>query len=181
MKTTAVLEQLLFANPNLLDAFRAFGLIQKGKEIVPYEHKELKNLLFPFKNIRIIGIWGLIEQIVLVGLDRSAGKRQMPVIYITGNNSDVGMSSKGKLEDDLLKTIDIRDFLPSPIIRKIVYMNDTGSLSGKMYSEVLNNVWIEDADPLSIRIDDKPQKRCGPNIILHEVLKGIDTPSGFAV
>ena len=170
MNTIDVLQQLIFQNNDLKKVFECFGIISNKNQISVNERPEFKNLLKPFINPKIVAIYGYIEIIALICPIPS--DRKYFTLFIQGNECKILKISKNKIVDELFKFISLKDFLPSPLLRKIVFINNYQKyVDGIIFSEIYNNIWTLDNDPLSIKIDTK--KRCGAKVILTEVIFSI--------
>lgn len=170
MKSNSILEHLLFQTPSLRKTFIALDLINIHRQIPTCEHKELKNILLPFKDPKIIAVWGLVETIALVSTE--VVNRKMSALFISGNEATIMVGSKEKLIGELSQRISVKDYLPPPILRKIVYIFDYKECDGVMFSEISLNQWALDSNPLAFELNTL--KKCGANLILRQIVSSLN-------
>lgn len=167
MDTLDVIEALVWKKPSLRKVFIALDIINETRLITPKEHKEFSNLLVDFKNPIIIDVVGLTECIAIIEPKRI--NRTFPTIIIEGYHCKISSFSKTALISLLRSSINNKDFLPPPLIRKIIYINDyEKSVNGAVFSEVGKNLWTIDADPLSL--DLKTSANYTAVMILNQLL-----------
>lgn len=169
MNTIDLVESLLFKNPKMRKAFIGLNIISLERKISTNEHSEFKNILIPFNNPKIISIFGITQLTAII--EPTKNGRTYSIILINGYKSEILECSKTKINDILYKHLKLKDYLPEPLFKKIVYIKDFDcNLKGIVFSEYSNNMWTID-DPLKLPITSK-QKISG-KIIIKEILSDI--------
>lgn len=152
MKTKDVIEALIYRHPDFRSVLQIMNVIGIERKISSSEHPELNNVLKNFNNCSVVSTISSIQTIFIV--DTSAGTVKHPVIKIEGWNSEILSISKTGISAALNAGINIRDFLPQPFHRKVIYIPDFNLSKGIVFSEYTKNVWTT-GDPMVIPAENK--------------------------
>lgn len=171
MDTIEILETLVFKIPKLRKVFIELDVINQSRNISPKDRKEFKNLLKDFNNPKIIDVIGLTEVIMIIEPIKIG--KQYPVIIFEGYQCKIIKLSKSSIISYLRSSISIKDFLPDPLVRKIVYISDyEKDVNGLIFSEYQKGFWTIDKNPLSLNVDTS--QKCSIYNILIEILNDIE-------
>lgn len=170
MNTLELVEALLYKIPDIRNAFMSLNVMNLERKISASEHPEFRNIIKPFTKPKIISVVGLTQITLLV--EPTDSYRVHPTIVINGHRSDILELSKTRMVDMLHRHLKLRDYLPEPFVKKIIYIDQYGSngLKGVVFSEFGLNRWTVD-DPLQLPIVS--QQKIGGKDILKEVLSSI--------
>lgn len=168
MNTIEVCEHLLYKIPNLRESFYALSIIDDNRNIAPIEHKEFENILNYFNNPKIISIFSLVQITLLI--EPIKINRKIPVLLINGIFCSRNLFSKTYIHNLILKYLNIKDFLPASLVKKIIYIKDFNTMDGIIFSEYLKSIWTID-DPLQLPV--KNYLKTNPKIIVDKILDDI--------
>lgn len=168
MNTLKIVESLIYKNPNIRKALMALNIINRDRIISPNNHLEFNNILKNFNNPKIISCVGIIQLTIII--ESKKINRTYPTIFINGYNSEIKNVGKTYLIKELNRFMNVKDFLPQPLIRKIIYINNFSNddnLEGVVFSEYSKNLWTLE-DPLNFNIESS--LKTTPKEILTEIL-----------
>lgn len=166
MDTIELVEALLYKIPSIRLAFLGLNIMSLERKISASEHKEFLNIIKPFNNPKIISVVGLIHTTMIIEPIKNG--KTYSVILINGYKSEIIEISKTKIYDILYKKLSLKDYLPEPFVKKIIYINSYSTeLMGIVFSEYSKNMWTIDS-PLKLPITSS-QKISGKNI-LNEII-----------
>ena len=162
MDTIELMESLLYKIPSIREAFLGLNIMSLERKISASEHKEFLNIIKPFNNPKIISVIGLVQTTMLI--ENVKHGKTYSVVLINGYKSEILDLSKTKIYDILYKQLSLKDYLPEPFVKKIIYIDDySKELIGVVFSEYSKNMWTIDS-PLELPITSS-QKVSGKNII----------------
>lgn len=181
LDTKDIIESLIYRMPEIRKAFTGLGILSLERKISSINHPEFSNILKDFKkeHIKIISIVGLIQTTFIIEPIKVG--RLYPTIIISGNSTEITNLSKTGLLSTISKYLNIRDYLPAPFCRKIIYIENFLNvdintndiyLEGVVFSELRTNYWTID-DPLKLPTTSV-QKISGRAIINEIILDIID-------
>ena len=145
-------------------------------------HQELDSLLDEFiddeiiqnpSKIKFIVVSGNITVTAIIPMKEGTGKSRLhPIMYIMGNLTRIERQSWTLISSELVSYLQIKDFLPPPFCKKIVYIRDWGEnfMKGAAFSEVGRNVWTID-DPTKLPI--KNTMKCTARIIIANIISDL--------
>lgn len=167
MDTIELIECLLYKIPNIRNAFLGLNIMSLERKISASEHSEFLNLIKPFNNPKIISIIGLISTTMIIEPVKNG--KTYPVIIINGYKSEILDISKTKIYNTLYNQLSLKDYLPEPFVKKIIYIHSySKELKGVIFSEYCKNMWTINS-PLELPITSF-QKISGKNIINEIIL-----------
>lgn len=188
METVDIIEGILFKIPSIKIALSSLGFFYNGRTISATNRPEFNNILSNFNSPKIISVVSITQLTMIIEpifLDR-----KIPVIIINGDSCEIKTMSKTLIQSTLYSHLNIKDFLPKPFVKKIIYISDYGLkstnnnkcdinnlidykeevLSGVVFSEYTSGVWTID-DPLSLPVNNT--QKIWPNAILFELMNDL--------
>lgn len=139
MNTIEICEHLLFKIPKIRNALFSLNIISNERNIAPVEHNEFNNIISDFENPRIISAIGIVCLTIII--EPKIISRKYNIIIINGYSSEKMILSKTGICDLIYRTLNIRDFLPMPLTKKIIYISDFSKMEGVIFSEYSKNLW----------------------------------------
>lgn len=171
LSTIELVETLLYQFPELRKVFLLLNIMSIERKISASSHPEFKNILKPFLNKmpKVVSVVGLTQITILISQEKIG--RTWPIIIIKGDKSEILECSKGKICDILNKHLKWKDYLPEPLIKKIIYISDYNEkVTGVVFSEYRKNMWTI-YNPLDI--DVKTTQKTTSLVIINEILADI--------
>lgn len=148
MNTIEVCEHLLYKIPELRESFYNLGILSQGRNIQPKYHEEFEHILDKFSNPKIVSVVGPI-QVTYIIEPTDPIRRKYHTIEITGFNCKKMEISKSGFSTYFSSILNIRDFIPQPLVKKLIYFKDPKQLEGIIFSEYETGKWTI-GDPLEI-------------------------------
>lgn len=178
--TFDILGLMLYKIPKLHILLQYLNIVspEDGRFISTNNSIELSPLISDFvtedilsdpNKIKTIVVVGHLFTIALIPMEKGEGnKRIHPIMYITGENIRIEQQSWSLINSELNDLINIKDFLPNPFCRKIIYISSwTQELKGVMFSEVGMNIWTIN-DPTDLPL--KNTMKSGSKEIIRNIL-----------
>lgn len=162
MKTKLVMEALLYKDPNLHKVLNVLNVISPERPISAVERREYDNVLSSFStgNLKFITTIGLVETIFVINTTEKLPRKRFPVMIIRGDIVEITKLSPGSLVKEITKSINQKDFLPLPVVNKIIYIEKYNGDKpiGVVFSECFINYWTLD-DPFVLKMDHKGERK----------------------
>lgn len=174
MKTKDVVEHLLFSDKHYSSLFNLIGVIDKNRMWGSSKHIELNNVLSNFESsnlefVKVVMVCGIIQKIVIFDSNPDNRiKRCLPCIVIQGHESSIENWSKTKALTEFNSVLNLKDFLPKPFSRKIIYISNLKKIKPIVFSEYTKNEWTLE-DPM-ILATNKNTSKMSPKIIIKNIL-----------
>lgn len=176
METKEIVEALLYKMPELRVSLQNLNIITYQRPWNAAERPEFKNILKDFNNTGIISIIGIVPVTYII--DKTPrSDNTFPVLVIEGYHSYVRYWSMNYIPGEMNEKINIKDFLPEPFHRKIIYIKDynysptkSSNPIGIVFSEYSKNKWTTE-DPMSLPI--KNSRKSGSSLILNAVVRDL--------
>ena len=170
METQLLIEALTFKYPEIRKPLLCLNILSEKRNFSPTYRPEFDNILNNFNEIKIVSVIGIIQVTAIIGL-RSPIKKY-PIILIKGNNSEYHKMTKTMISSLLIKFCSIKDFLPQPFVKKIIYIENfnDNKCEGLVFSEFLKNKWTLE-DPLKVPITN--YNSCGCGLIIRQIIEDI--------
>lgn len=168
METFEILESFVFHHGEYREIFAALNISSVERKIGTVDRPEFKNILKDFDQPKIISILGLKQLTLLV--EPKKINRKFPTLMIDGYNTDRMDMSKTGLLRHMRSFINIVDFIPPPLIRKIIYISQPQE--SVTFSEYMRGEWTTE-DPMEM--EPKNSKTCGAAIILENILDDLES------
>lgn len=166
MNTIELCEALLYKIPDIRKAFIGLNIMNLERKISASEHPEFKNILKPFNNPKVISVVGLTHLTAIVEPIRDG--KVYHTILIQGKNAEITAFGKTKMINILFQHLKLKDFLPPPLVKKIIFIDSyKDKLLGLVFSEYRNGMWTID-DPLQIPLTSC--SKMSGKVILNEVI-----------
>lgn len=153
---------------------------KKDRDWNNLSHSELNTYTNKFVNpIVICTVTNILNCLII---EPTSFNRVYPVISIIGNNSYFYNWSKNNIYKELKRTVDFKDYLPSPACRQIYFIDRFNEADNKanvgsrninaiIFSEYSRGIWT--IDPHITNVNPTNKTNMTTNIILKELLKQI--------
>lgn len=169
MKTKWIMEALMHKDPNLHKVLNVLNVIAPGRLMSSVERREYDNILKPFcnGNLKFLCVIGMMETIFIIGDSKSFRSTiKFNLMIVRGNVTEITELSAGTLVSEAAQALNHKDFLPSPVVSKIIFVDDYSGSNpkGLIFSETFPNHWTID-DPFELNLNMREQSATGRQII----------------
>lgn len=138
-----ILEALLYKFPDIKNIYNMLDI----GTISSSEHPEINNIASNFTSPTILISIGILANCYII---QRQSKTKFHYIEISSEVT-YNFSNKGKLIDDICNNINIKDFVPEPLSKKIVFItNYEDDIQGIIYTKIKKG-FILGNDNLNIR------------------------------
>lgn len=146
-----ILEALQSKNYDYRNIYNLLEIYNIGS--VP--HPELENIVTRFTDPKIIIAIGLITSCFIIQYE---SKTKVDVIEISLDVKYYKCSS-GQLRNKILDVVKLKDFIPDPLVKKIVLINSFSKIvSGEIFYEVSKNKYTDNGDVIYNFLDFDKKK-----------------------
>lgn len=169
--TRSLLSGLEFRMPEIRELYKILEIEDPGAS----EHRELDNILQYFHRPVVIATIGLTVSCFIV---QRRSKRRFDVLKI-GSSYSYATMGLGALLNEMLAECRLRDFVPQPILRKIVVIDDiVGSgARGVVWTLVRGRLYTSEYMSTLIDIDRDGSTLLEDHLIIGDVLREMEVVS----
>lgn len=161
----ALLESLQYKIPDIRNIYNLID-INAGSS----RHQEIDSIVSNFTDPSVIIAIGIITSCFII---QRESKSKFHVIDIS-QEAIYYKCNTGELRSNILDVLRIKDFVPDPILKKIVIIDSyEKKVSGNIYYEIYKNKYTNDSDAVHNFLDFNKDEQKNSFEIVNNYLKGI--------